>query len=154
MKILYQVLFIALILTLSSCLGPSMIDRNGNPCNPVPNWVKTLPKSKHIIYAVGFAMPDTFPERSLKAAKMTARLELAKTIETKISVDSQIVDSYMKKLGIKNTEKARTTVMRNIIKEKATKMIRNSKIEKIFYDNCNLNGRGEGAHYVLASVPR
>jgi hypothetical protein len=131
-----------------------MVDRFGVSCNKVPKWVKVLPKNKNMIYAVGFAMADTFPERSLAASKMSARLELARTIETKIDVDTQMVDSYMKTHGVESSEKSRTTVIRNIIKEKATKMVTNSKIEEVFYDNCNLNQRGDGAHYVLASVPR
>jgi len=155
MKILLAILSVFLILTMNSCGGSSkMVDRFGVSCNNVPNWVKTLPSQNNMIYAVGFAMPDTFPERSLSAAKMTARLELARTIETKIDVDTQMVDIYMKKLGAESDEKARTTVIRNLIKEKATKMVKNSKVEQVFYDNCNLNQRGEGAHYVLASVPR
>ena len=155
MRILLVFMSFFAILAISSCGGRSkMVDRMGVACNKVPHWVKKLPKKSNMIYAVGFAMPDTFPERSLSAAKMSARLELARTIETKIDVDTQMVDVYVKKLGIEGDDKARTTVIRNLIKEKATKMVKNSKIEQIFYDNCNLNQRGEGAHYVLASVPR
>lgn len=155
MKILLIFISLFAMLTISSCGGSSkMVDRMGVACNKVPYWVKNLPKKSNMIYAVGFAMPDTFPERSLSAAKMSARLELSRTIETKIDVDTQMVDTFVKKLGVEGDNKARTTVIRNLIKEKATKMVKNSKIEQVFYDNCNLNKRGDGAHYVLASVPR
>ncbi len=155
MKVLLVFVSLFAMIAISSCGGSSkIVDRMGVACNKVPYWVKKLPKAKNMIYAVGFAMPDTFPERSLSAAKMSARLELSRTIETKIDVDTQMVDVFVKKLGVEGDNKARTTVIRNLIKEKATKMVKNSKVEQVFYDNCNLNQRGEGAHYVLASVPR
>jgi len=151
-KIIITLTFLAIFLGISCSSSSKMVDRFGVTCNKVPAWAKVLPKQEGKIYAVGFAMPDTFPERSLAASKMSARLELSRTIQTKIDVDTQMVDSYMKENGINN--KSRTTVIRNIIKEKATKVVNNSKVEQVFYDNCNLNQRGENSHYVLVSVPK
>jgi len=154
MKYLIFIFTIFGFMFISSCSSSQMVDRYGVKCNPVPSWVKELPDSGSRIYAVGYAMPDTFPERSLEAAKLNARLELARTIQTKIKVDTRLVDMYIKKNGIENNEKNRTTVIRNLVEEKAVKMVKNSKIEAVFYDNCNLNQRGEGAYYVLAYLSR
>ena len=154
-KFFISLVILTIFLGISSCTSSSrMVDRFGVKCNKVPSWAKKLPKSSGKIYAVGFAMPDTFPERSLAAAKMAARLELSRSIQTKIDVDTQMVDTYIKTSGINNSEKSRTTIIRNLIKEKATKIVNNSKVEQVFYDNCNLNQRGESSHYVLVSVPK
>jgi len=153
-KIFITLTFLIIFLGMSCSGNSKMVDRLGVKCNKVPAWAKYLPKQSGKIYAVGFAMPDTFPERSLAAAKTSARLELSRTIQTKIDVDTEMVDSYMKQNGIDEDSKSRTTVIRNIIKEKATKIVNNSKVEEVFYDNCNLNQRGENSYYVLVSAPK
>lgn len=130
------------------------VDQDGNPCNKAPKWVKKLPSKKGHIMAVGFAMADTHPEYSANAAKKKARLELSKTIETKMNVDSQIIDEYIRKKGLDAETTNRTTVIRDIVKEKTTRIVKGSKIEAVYRDNCNAMGRGEDAHFALASLPK
>ncbi|MBN2693139.1 LPP20 family lipoprotein [bacterium] len=156
-KLALMILIISFIPLFTSCgsSSRSFVDRWGAKCNKMPKWVTKLPKKKGMIHAVGFAMPDPYPERSLEAAQTKARLELSKTLETQIKVDSQTVDEFIRTKegeGAQNID--RTTVIRSLIKEQATKIVTGSKIEETFYDNCNFANRGEGAYFVLASLPK
>ncbi len=155
MKIVSLILLLMISIVVSSCGGnKQFVDRFGKKCNKVPKWATKLPKKSGMMYAVGFAMPDTYAERSLAAAEKKARLELARTIETKLQVNSQMIDEYIRKKGIDEQTTNRTTIVRDVVNEVSTRTVTGSKIEQVYYDNCDLMSRGEGSHYVLVSVPK
>jgi hypothetical protein len=131
------------------------VDRDGERCNKLPNWVKKLPIKSGKIYAIGFSMPDTNPNCSLEIAKRKAIIELSKTVETIIKIDSQKIDEFIRvnKNG-KATNIENTVVLKHSIKVDVLKIVSGGVFEEIFYDNCNYSGRGEKSHFVLISLSK
>ncbi|MBN2694687.1 hypothetical protein JXR93_08495 [bacterium] len=131
------------------------VDRNGNICNKLPKWVEKLPIKSGKIYAIGFSMPDTIATRSLEIAKRKAIIELSKTVETIIKIDSTKLDEFVRvKNGANAVNKESITTINYSVRADVVKIVSGGIFEEVFYDNCNLSGRGENAHFVLISLSK